>query len=292
MPVISDYVNRHRLRIPAYMNVSNAMVVRTVKRKEMLSTPAAMKAMDNEWDKMSKQMVWDFITVREKDDVAAKARYTITSKFTSVIFSEYVVSKGVNSGRTIPHRSGKADLYSAEVTSKMYNDTAVFNELSSSPATLEASKAVDAYGSIDGHTSSQCHADQTYMYVRTIPPCMEAQTWVRIPKGRWPSEWTGKFRKPVVLLKLALRGHPDAGGYWESHCKDRLVAGGFTPVSDRNSMFWHSKLKSLLTAYVDDFKMSGPCGNMNKAWKLIRTTIKTAEPSPPGKCPGCNHIIN
>ena len=75
MPVISDYMNRHRLQIPAYMNVFNAMVVRTVKRKEVLSTPAAMKAMDDEWDKLSKQMFWDLITVREQDDVAAKARY-------------------------------------------------------------------------------------------------------------------------------------------------------------------------------------------------------------------------
>ena len=57
MPVISDYVNRHRPRIPAYMNVFNAMVVRTVKRKETLSTPAAMKAMDDEWDKLSKHIL-------------------------------------------------------------------------------------------------------------------------------------------------------------------------------------------------------------------------------------------
>ena len=100
------------------------------------------------------------------------------------------------------------------------------------------------------------------------------ESWVRIPKDRWPSEWTGKFRKPVVLLKLALYGHPDAGGYWESHCKDRLIAGGFTPVSDWNSIYWHSKLKMLLMVYVDDFKMSGPCENMNMGWKLIRTSIK------------------
>ena len=75
MPVISDYVDRHRPRIPAYMKVFNAMVVRTVKRKEMRSMPAAMEAMDGEWEKLSKQMVWDLTTVREQDDVAAKARY-------------------------------------------------------------------------------------------------------------------------------------------------------------------------------------------------------------------------
>ena len=44
-------------------------------------------------------------------------------------------------------------------------------------------------------------------------------------------------------------------------------------------------------AYVDDFKMFGPCENMSKGWKLIRTSIKTDEPSPPGECLGCNHII-
>ena len=46
--------------------------------------------------------------------------------------------------------------------------------------------------------------------------------------------------------------------------RDRLVAGGFTPVSDWNSMYWHSKLKLLLMVYVDDFKMPGPCENINK----------------------------
>ena len=56
-------------------------------------------------------------------------------------------------------------------------------------------------------------------------------------------------------------------------------------------MYWHSKLKLLLMACVDDFKVSCPCENMNKGWKLIRSSVKTDEPSPPGKCLGCNHII-
>ena len=94
-----------------------------------------------------------------------------------------------------------------------------------------------------------------------------------------------------LFLKLALYGHPDAGRYLESHCKDRLIAGGSTPVPDWNSMYWHSKLFFLLMVYVDDFKVSGPFENMNEGWELIRTSIKTDEPSPPGKCLGCNHVI-
>ena len=76
------------------MNEFNAVVVRTVKRKEMLGTPAAMKAMDDEWDKLSKQTVWDLIIVREQDDVAAKARYN-NIKVHFGVFSEYVVSNPV-----------------------------------------------------------------------------------------------------------------------------------------------------------------------------------------------------
>ena len=127
MPVISDYVNRHRPRIPAYMNVFNAMVVRTVKRKEMFSTPAAMKAMDDEWNKLFKQMVWDVTAVIENKTTSPLKHDATTSKFTSVIFSEYVVPKGVNSRRTIPHKSGKADSCSAEVTSKMNTMTLQFS---------------------------------------------------------------------------------------------------------------------------------------------------------------------
>ena len=70
-----------------------------------------------------------------------------------------------------------------------------------------------------------------------------------------------------------------------------MIAGGFAPVPDWNSMYWHSKLKLLLMVYVDDFKMYGPIENMSKGWKFIRTSIQTDEPSPLGKCLGCNQII-
>ena len=56
-------------------------------------------------------------------------------------------------------------------------------------------------------------------------------------------------------------------------------------------MYWHSKLKLSLMVYVDDFKMFGPSENMSMGWELIRTSIKSDEQSPPGKCLGCNHII-
>ena len=96
------------------MDVFNAMVVRTVKRKEMLSTPAAMKAMDDEWNKLSKQIVWDLNTGREQDEDAAQAR----SNNMKVHFGDIFGICGVNSRRAILLRNGKADSYSVEVMSK------------------------------------------------------------------------------------------------------------------------------------------------------------------------------
>ena len=52
----------------------NAMVVRSVGKQEMLANPDAMKAMDGEFDGLTRTGVWDLKSVREFDDVASEAR--------------------------------------------------------------------------------------------------------------------------------------------------------------------------------------------------------------------------
>eukprot|EP00972_Heterocapsa_arctica_P048093 7092651-Heterocapsa_arctica.AAC.1 len=51
----------------------NAMVVRTVNKKELSETPGAMLAMDTEYNKLDKKGVWDLTTVREKSEVMSEA---------------------------------------------------------------------------------------------------------------------------------------------------------------------------------------------------------------------------
>ena len=102
---------------------------------------------------------------------------------------------------------------------------------------------------------------------------------------------SGPSLRPVCRLKLALYGHPDAGGYWEMHCADHLKKNWFVPVADWSSMYYHPTLKLLLMVYVDDFKMSGPAKNMPEGWRLIRQGIKTDEPQAAGKCLGCDHKV-
>ena len=78
-------------------------------------------------------------------------------------------------------------------------------------------------------------------------------TWVRLPPEQWPAAWKGT-RDPVCPLRLALYGHPDAGGYWEQHSQEKLKAIGFELIEGWRSCFYHPKLKLFLTVYLDNFK--------------------------------------
>ena len=58
---------------------------------------------------------------------------------------------------------------------------------------------------------------------------IETETWVRLPKGQRPAHFD-KIADPAVPLKLALYGHPDAGGYREQKCDKDVKAAGFEAV--------------------------------------------------------------
>ena len=93
-------------------------------------------------------------------------------------------------------------------------------------------------------------ADAVQAYIQATlrgTPC-----WIELPPEAAPSEcnW-GKYRRPVVPLRKALYGHPNAGTFWEQHCDEEWP-----------SVYIHEKLQLVLVVYVDDFKMAGPCPRM------------------------------
>ena len=142
-------------------------------------------------------------------------------------------------------------------------EVALFQDLGSSPATMEAGKYVDAYGCAPGHSCEQADAEQAYVQAEL----QGVETWVALPKEAWPKSWHKKgYDRPVVKLKKALYGHPDSGTFWEEHCDQALKKVGFEPIHESNwpSCYFHQDLKLKLSVYVDDFKMSGPTENLKK----------------------------
>ena len=155
------------------------------------------------------------------------------------------------------------------------NRWAIFQEITSCPATMEAGKMADAYGVMTGHTIEMADGESAYTQAELGGPL----TWVRIPRERWPDSWEGT-EDPVCPLRLALYGHPDAGGFWEKHCEKAVTAVGFDFLPDWPSVFFHKELRLMLVIYVDDFKLAGPKTSMEQGWKLLGEHIKLEEARP------------
>ena len=112
---------------------------------------------------------------------------------------------------------------------------AVFQELGSASALLEASKAVDTIAASPGFSGQQADARKAFCQAKLGG----TPTWIELPRDQWPESWKGKFIRPVVLLRLALYGHPLSGVYWELHCNKELVKLGFEAVPGWEQLFIH-----------------------------------------------------
>ena len=104
---------------------------------------------------------------------------------------------------------------------------AIFEGLGNAPATMDASRAADCYGSAPGHTIEMADAEQAYIQAELRgTPC-----WICRPPDQRPASWA-KYRRPVGRLVKALYGHPDSGTYWEAHCDTMVRKVGYMPVGE------------------------------------------------------------
>ena len=108
-----------------------------------------------------------------------------------------------------------------------YYDQAIFQDLGSAPATMEAAKIADFYGCGPGNCVETADAEQAYVQAEM----KGTLTWVALPEEQWPAWWRKKgFNRPVCPLKKALYGHPDSGTFWEDRVNEHVLSIGFTPI--------------------------------------------------------------
>ena len=299
----------HRSRASGW--VTNPVAVsRKVNAKELARNPKAREKMRDEYSKLTDDGVWDLSGVRGWRDVAAEAKKAGTKAHRGNVFG-LCFEKGAELPEGHPDRKFKGRyVFQGNIVRDEFHEAALFNELGSSPATLEGAKAVDGYGCLPGHCTESADAKQAYTQAllgKSTPgsstgpgggvPCqVHTTTWVTLPPEVRPKTKDGRdlwrsqgIVDPVVPLIKALYGHPDAGGYWERHCNAHLAKCGFKPIENWPSMFWNDELSLMLMVYVDDFKMSGPKSSLAEGWKRIKRGLDIDDPVPVDRCLGCRH---
>jgi hypothetical protein len=132
----------------------SALVARSVGMKEIATNKKALDAVLKEWDKLRKAGCWDESLVREWDDVCREAKAKGKKAHVGRIF-EICVERGSELPESDPGRKfkGRVVFQGNDVKDENW-DVALFQELSSSPATMEAGNAADAYGLFEGHTGT------------------------------------------------------------------------------------------------------------------------------------------
>ena len=296
MPLTTSKYNlqhRHKLH-PNQGPLFNAMVARDVYKDEVRSNPKAQKAMDDEYAGLRKAGVWLEDEVQEWNEVRKKAKKDGKEVHVGRIFG-ICVEKNTQFSKNDPLRKFKGRfVFQGNDVRNEYFEYAFFEDVASAPAALEAGKACDVHGSLDGHVIMQCDAQQAYIQTDLGG---EIPTWVRLPREFWPKWWAKKYTDPVVPLIKALYGHPRAGNCWEKHAEAHFAKAGFLKIPEWNSCYYNKKLKLFLTVYVDDLKMSGPRSTINEGWRLIRRSIdsdggiRTDEPVAVNKYLGADHRV-
>ena len=165
MPVVNLKHPVHRRKVPLHHPAFSAMVARPVGKKEIQEVPAAKASLQKEWDKLrkvGKRGCWDESRVQEKSVVLARARRDNITVHWGRIF-EICVEKGSELKMTDPNRKykGRVVFQGNNVKDQNY-DQAIFAELGSAPATMEAGKAADAMGLLRGCTVEISDAEQAY----------------------------------------------------------------------------------------------------------------------------------
>ena len=201
MPCLAARQHQHRMKnVPPPL--FNACVARMCKKHERLGDNAKA-AIDKEWSRLRAVKYsggtgcWGEGGVREWREVAREAIRASTKVHVGRVF-DILAEKGseLPDGHADKKMKCRAVYQGNQVKDENW-ESALFNDLTSSPATMEASKAADVYGLLEGNDIEVADADQAY----TQSVFKGTETWVRLPREQWPQDWIDRgLRDPVCPL--------------------------------------------------------------------------------------------
>ena len=252
-------------------------------RGEMRSSPDAMNAVRSEKQGLLKEGTWLEEKPVERDVLVADAK----AAGRHIHLGELMPIASIKHWESPALRKYKGRIvFRGDCVKDQDGKMAVFQEIAASPSAIFTINSNQAYGLLPGHKSTTADAEQAYLQAELKS---QYPTWVLIPKELWPKHWHGKYYKPMCRLYKSLYGHPESGGHWENHLKERILKIGGEPVQNHPSTFWFPESRLLLSVYVDDLLLSGPSDKHESFWAELRKLIRLGDPEPLDRFLGRNH---
>ena len=195
MPTVSLSESPHRQKT-AEWPLFNALVARILTQKEVEIDSLAQDALKAEFEQQRSLRVWDETKVVEWNKVCERVKREGKTAHVGRIFGIATIkNEELPDGHKDKKRKGRFVFQGSNVRDQD-NQNAIFQELSSSPAGMEAAKIVDLFGLLPGHVIEQSDAVKAYLQAPFSALGGNTETWVRLPKKYWPSGWY-KLRDPV-----------------------------------------------------------------------------------------------
>ncbi len=270
-----------------------------MKPKVWRMIPEAMKAVNEEYAKLRKRGAWNENGVMEWSAAVAaseiqrkrEGREHVPSWLGPLVGAVFTLRGIKNHGiANLRRYKGRVVFQGNYVVDEFGAQTFVPDQGSGAPF-MTASRLLDAIALLPGCSGQQSDAPQAYAQTKLgkglEDECRE--TWVRLPKDKWPNGWHGKYRDLVCPLVRALYGHPLSGTYLENYYDEIVVKKcGFEKVVGWECLYVHRALRVFLSVYVDDFKLAGESKNLAKAWELMPDNkLILGPPEPLGQYLGC-----
>ena len=132
---------------------------------------------------MLESQTWDQSTVTEREDVLAKARAEHDTIHLGELMS--ICSVKFWEPPESQHRYKGRDVFRGDAVRDQHGAAAVFQELSSSPTSIQDANSNLAYGCIPGNCTTQADAIRAYVQSELKSAHI---TWEAIPRELWPPE--------------------------------------------------------------------------------------------------------
>ena len=157
------------------------MGARTVLKSERKPGSKGSEAMLKEFNNLVDKECFRFSTVMECGELRAQARAQKRKPVHIAMIFGICVEKNPHLPENDSRRRFKGRfVYQGNNVTDEFHQAAIFQELSSNPASMEAAKVVDAISCFPGNWGMQADAEQAYIQAPIDDTI--AETWIRLPK--------------------------------------------------------------------------------------------------------------